>query len=437
MKTMMQTSTQTATQQPPPPIFSPVLAKVMAQIACVGVLALGVRSCSHAVEVENFGDPNIQRVWTQLSNLEGARHGETVRILQVGDSHTAGDYFSHVLRIRLQAQFGNAGYGWLTPGYVTNQRSAQVKQHMLGKWRSDVSKSNASAGGDFPLGGVVNVAGASAGIEIAPKAPLEEGLWRLTLWSKGSSNGGGWNVVLPDGQSRSLSTPYTPTWAMQDVLFKPVGDTPLRVMTSGTPSQLGGILLDRLAPGVSYDSLGIVGAHTRVLRNWNQSLFAQQLRWRKPDLIILAYGTNEAFDPRFNEQEYRTDLHAVVQLIRSTLPSAAILLVGAPSSAKKTGPSVDGGCGQYGLAPSLLTVQRVQREVAFQEHLLYWNWAEAMGGNCAIQQWAAMNPPLARADLVHLAPEGYEASAIALHESLMRLYRQEKLAFLKGFSNNW
>lgn len=406
----------------------------LVQIGFATLLLLGVRSCSLAVEVENFGDPNIGRVWAQLANLEASRNGETVRILQVGDSHTAGDYFSHVLRTRLQAQFGNAGYGWLTPGYVNNQRSAQVWQRMQGKWKLEISKSGPGSGeGDFPVGGFINAALSSASVEIAPKAPLEPGLWRLTLWSRGNGNSGVWNVMLPDGQSRTLSAPLGNSWSMQDVLFKPVGDTPLRLVSTGTPSQLGGIVLDRLAPGVAYDSLGIVGAQARVVRNWNQSLLAEQLSWRKPDLIMLAYGTNEAFDPKFSEHDYRNDLHAVIRQIRNTVPHAAILIVGAPSSAKKNGPSVNVGC-QYGLAPSLLSVQKVQREVALQEHVLYWNWADAMGGNCAIQRWAAMNPPMARADLVHLAPEGYENSGAALHEALMRLYKREKMV---AFRFDW
>ena len=397
-----------------------VLLRFKARMAFAGGVSLAFGMGGHAAGLENFGEPNIQRVWVQLANLERGTHTETVRILQLGDSHTAGEYFSHVLRTRLQARFGNAGYGWLTPGYVSNQRSAQVSQRMLGQWKMKISKSyahanaQAHAGDDYPLGGMVNIAASDAGLEITPKAAFDGGPWRLTLWTKGNDAGGVWNVTLPDGQTRTLSAPPDARWSKQDVLFKPVGDHPLRLTSTGIASELGGIVLDRLAPGVAYDNLGIVGAQVRVVRNWNRQLLAQQLRWRKPDLVVLAYGTNEAFDSGFNETAYRNDLRAVIQQVRDAVPTAALLLVGAPSSAKKSGVSVAAGCGQYGLAPGLLAVQRIQREVASSERLLYWNWAEAMGGNCAIVRWARMSPPRASADLVHLAPKGYENSGNAL-----------------------
>ena len=36
-------------------------------------------------------------------------------ILQIGDSHTAADYFTGELRQKLQARYGNGGVGYLEP----------------------------------------------------------------------------------------------------------------------------------------------------------------------------------------------------------------------------------------------------------------------------------------------------------------------------------
>ncbi len=50
-----------------------------------------------------------------LASLEAGRT-QRVNILQIGDSHTAGDHFSGRLRELFQGQFGNAGRGMLPPG---------------------------------------------------------------------------------------------------------------------------------------------------------------------------------------------------------------------------------------------------------------------------------------------------------------------------------
>ncbi|MBE9608442.1 GDSL-type esterase/lipase family protein [Chitinilyticum piscinae] len=380
----------------------------------------------HAAEIIDYGDLNAQRVWRQFAALESGNGSDTVRILQLGDSHTAGEYFTHAIRERLQARFGDAGYGWLTPGYVTNQRSALVFQRMKGDWQTQISRSTYSPG-DFPVGGIINRPAPGAEIEIAPKTPLADGLWRLSVWTRSSPAAGGWTVTLPNGETRDLPPRSKAGWDEYNVMFSPWAATPIRLRNDGNGSELGGLVLDRLNPGVSYDSLGIVGAQVRVLQNWNPELLQEQLRWRKPDLIVLAYGTNEAFDPKFVDVTYRAELRSAVRMLKRGAPEAAILLVGAPSSAKKGG-GVAAGCEQYGLAPNLLRVQQIQREIANQEHLLYWDWADAMGGNCAIQNWASRNPPLARPDLVHLSPEGYEQSGVALYDAMMRLYGQKKLA---------
>src|SRR5580704_16097324 len=51
-----------------------------------------------------------------LDALERRQVEHPVRIVQIGDSHTANDAFSGRLRERLQGRFGAAGRGWLPAG---------------------------------------------------------------------------------------------------------------------------------------------------------------------------------------------------------------------------------------------------------------------------------------------------------------------------------
>ena len=129
-----------------------------------------------------------------------------------------------------------------------------------------------------------------------------------------------------------------------------------------------------------------------------------------PDLIILAYGTNEAYNNMEIEIVRQTLLKTISQ-IRNASPNSAIMIIGAPESLKST----SGSCG---VRPAKLTeLQQMQREVAASQHTLYWDWQAAMGGECSMKSW--INQGLARSDGVHFTASGYDRIGQALANSIL------------------
>ena len=278
-------------------------------LAVLTVLCLA-RHAAASVLID-FGDPNTAHLLSQFATLEHGAGEEPMRILQLGDSHTGGDYFTQALREHLQQRFGDAGIGWLTPGYVKNQRSAQVLMRMGGQWKTRVSRSEPD---NFPLGGVVNQGAPGASIEIVPKLPLN-GLLRVSVWSRRPANAavGGWKLTFPDGEVRDLPAPYGDDWQLSYVIGNGAAQNSLLLQASGNPPELGGIAVDTISPGVTVDALGIVGATQKVITQWQPGAMKEQLGWRQPDLLILSYGTNEAFDNRFDTEVYRAELHRTIR----------------------------------------------------------------------------------------------------------------------------
>src|SRR5699024_2958722 len=77
---------------------------------------------------------------------------EVLSVTQFGDSHSAADFFTGELRTQLQARFGNAGIGWVTPMDVRGQRHAEVT------WRSQnwqLINSRTDDHPAYPMGGYV------------------------------------------------------------------------------------------------------------------------------------------------------------------------------------------------------------------------------------------------------------------------------------------
>ena len=132
-----------------------------------------------------------------------------------------------------------------------------------------------------------------------------------------------------------------------------------------------------------------------------------------PDLVILAYGTNEAFNTDIDLAEYQRNLTRQIRIIRQMQPDAAVLLVG-PGSSVMNKKGAD--CSQRE-SPVLQSIIRIQKQVAQNEHTLFWDWYAWMGGRCSIERLA--NQGKARPDLIHLTAEGYQATANALWQDLM------------------
>ena len=136
------------------------------------------------------------------------------------------------------------------------------------------------------------------------------------------------------------------------------------------------------------------------------------LKALRPDLVILAYGTNEAFDDKLDLALYQSQLEATLARLRQEMPKAAILLVGPPDSIKQRKAA---SCAARQPQP-LASVIRIQRQAAQKYKALFWDWQAEMGGPCSIVAWQASG--LGRPDLVHLTAEGYRKSAAMLYAYL-------------------
>jgi lysophospholipase L1-like esterase len=365
------------------------------------------------VEIEDFKDPNAKNLWKAFRDLETGVRTEPLRIIQLGDSHTAGDYLTERLRNQLQTRYGNAGIGWLTPGYVTNQRSAQASLRGLGKWQMNDSKMP-KANQRFPLGGLFNTSGGASIMDIKSKFDLPGGSWQLSIWHKDSNTP--WKIALPSGKLYKMAPQdhIDGEWNLSNIAVNSANAASLRLLAPNGGS-LGGVALDRMSPGVTLDAMGLNGAKTSIINRWDQSSVQKQLIWRKPQLIILAYGTNEAFE--MDIADYAQQLRDAVRLIKKSVPEASILIVGAPASAKNRSPNSRAGC-RLPLPPNLIQVMNIQRRIAKQERTLYWDWAAIMGGKCGASAWANSRPALMRKDFIHFSAEGYVATADSLFKAI-------------------
>ena len=106
-----------------------------------------------------------------------------------------------------------------------------------------------------------------------------------------------------------------------------------------------------------------MGIKRRAVSQWSKWRpgMWEDLAQTKADLIILAYGTNEAFSGNLDISSTERTWRNYIRQIKNTLPNAGILILGAPESLK----TAYGSCGNR---PVLLSeVQQMQQRVAHDE----------------------------------------------------------------------
>ncbi len=256
-------------------------------------------------------------------------------ILQIGDSHTAADYFTGEIRRLLQRRFGNGGPGYLEIGRPhPGVRSAIVNVAVSPGWSySALQKSDDSAryhlsGFDAETkraGETLKFATAEPvaydSIEIQTLSGPEHGEIEVSINDQPPTR---YNLKSDDDGRQLFTIQATkPGVKLQKLQIKTVSDR--RVTISGV-----GIFNRR--SGVSYSNVGFPGATIDIVNKYDGEMLEQELKTLAPQIVVLAFGTNEGFNDNLDLERYRAHYRSVIQKIRAASPGARIVLVGPPQA---------------------------------------------------------------------------------------------------------
>jgi lysophospholipase L1-like esterase len=345
----------------------------------------------------------------------------TTRIVVYGASHVASDLYTDVIRSKLQARFGDSGAGFVQPlRAVAGYRSAGVSFEQSTGWAAVNVKARAPEPGRYGLAGMYLGAQRRKPSRCTFLTRAHAGLAgtadSIELWYLKQPRGGRLRVAI-DGVARTLPT----TAARFDPGYQrfAVRDEPHRIelSTNGdAPVQLFGVALERDRPGVIVDTLGIPGSRVRYHLLWDDAIYREHLKRRKPNLVVLAYGTNESGDDDEPIETYAADLRKVVARVREVVPAASCLLVG-PSDRP-----IENEDGTFVDRPRTAQIIETQRAVATEYGCGFFDLVAFMGGRMAMLRWVAAMPPLGTPDYVHFTRAGYDALGHVLHKALMAGY---------------
>jgi lysophospholipase L1-like esterase len=373
----------------------------------------------------------LSRFFARLAALEG---GEATRVAigQFGASHTAGQSLTDRMRARLAARYGGAGPGFVAVG------TASKRQVPAGVVRDIVGAFDLTDGREVVAGGALGMAGMKARLLPGGKLSIsfcEKCSARAVEGTPGSiqlawlyTPDMGTADVFVDGERQATVTPAQRRTA-SDVQFLRVRTKSekarIEIVSRATPepssagddglSPVGpvhilGVVEELERPGIVLDAVGLPGTTGMTPQRWRQDLYAEEVRSRRYDLIITAWGTNEAGIASLDATTYKHHFGNTLKTLKGAAPDADCLIVGASDRFDEK---------PAGLvpAPNHELVERVQKELAAEHGCAFFSMRDAMGGPGSMKQW--VKDGLALPDHVHFTREGYQKMADLLIDDLL------------------
>jgi GDSL-like Lipase/Acylhydrolase family len=411
------------------------------------------------------GDQEVEQAKQESQTTHNAQPSATHPLLQGdprgwriaiwGDSHMAAAFFSDQMVRQLapanaavSSRFVHAGVGH---GGV---RALVRKTCLSGDWGREMAYAHADAAA-APGPGMTSLVAKRPGASLALDLRDAQGLARhthLQLLYHGDGTGGTQLAISVDGEAETTIRLAPSSGPSALALHASAAVSSLHIRVVDGPFRFQGLKrMDDPATAVASSPaalhLDLFAYPGATVAGWVRSDLGYLASWftdppdnQTYDLALIAFGTNEGNDPRFNETAYRDMLTQAVGNFRRVFPSAQCVLMGpgdrgirvvkskAVKSAKKQaakGKSQKNAKGSTNTQPAkampavnLLKYARIhaqigqiQSEVATQHGCQFWSMQTAMGGVGSAYAWARQNPPLMAPDLIHFTPAGYRELA--------------------------
>ena len=343
------------------------------------------------------------------------------RIAHFGDSIVVSDLVSGTLRRKLQAQFGDSGHGFMLianawPAYFHND----VTRFATAGWGVSRIVGPYAEDGLYGYGGVSFKADRNtlARFGTAKTGDFGRNVSRFVLDYLEDPNGGSLQLSV-DGVPRQqlLDTHGSAKKSASYTVEVPDGAHELEVYTKTGVSRAFGVVMERDTPGVVLDALGVQGARIRFMDKQDDAHWAEQLAWRKPDLLIYEFGANESGDGfLYSMADYHRTMKEVIAQGQRALPQSSCLVIGAMDRAAKVGDEIV----SMRVIPSLV---EEQRKAAAELGCAFFDTYTAMGGAHSMPTWVRRG--LGQADMTHPTAIGSEVIGNWVFRGLMKGYNAQ------------
>lgn len=374
----------------------------------------GLRLPITTVPVEDYGvnGPEMERFYNSLRRLPDAER--SVHIAVFGDSFIEGDLITDYFRDTLQSVFGGGGVGFVPIASPMNYSRTTIMERSEGfSYYSAVD--TLSRGRQFAISGQLSVPTAEANQITYHGIRQDESLrWftgvtllyesgRDAAFSYRADGEASRQVRLPGG--RGLQAYTISLDSAGRVRFSFPRDSSLVLHGLNFESE----------KGLYVDNFSLRGTSGHALFRTPTALFQQSDSLLHYRLVIVQYGLNVLSYGQTDYSYYAATLRKIISRLRAGFPESSILVLGVGDRSERLE-------GDYRTMRGLYNLLDLQRRVAREEGVAFWDLHTAMGGDGSMVRFVEHRPPLANKDYTHINRRGGNIIAGQLAKALLEKY---------------
>ncbi|MEZ4471906.1 MAG: hypothetical protein R3F60_14155 [bacterium] len=280
-----------------------------------------VRTTDTGLPLLAIEDPqrSMDRFYRSLQRVQKKAPGATARVVHYGDSLITGDYVTNTMRRLLQTRFGDAGHGFVLAGKPAPwYRRENLKLETSDGWSINRMTQPTIEDGAYGLGAVTfRTTNKGEWVQLTPEGEdLNKTVSKMEVYYYAQPRGGQFQMGI-DGRMIEISTKADKAASRKAEIQMNEGHHTFKLKTLGNGEvRLFGMVMERDGPGVVYDALGLDGARAALLKRMDPDHWHDQIRLRRPDLLVLHYGTNESQAENLGIRTYAADLSQQVGHLR-------------------------------------------------------------------------------------------------------------------------
>ncbi len=328
--------------------------------------------------------------YEDIIRLKSKLNSDSIVLRIFGDSHIASDFFSKELRTNL-IKANSIGYIYaLQPRY---QQTTSVSY-----WSKDfeLENSKSNTGYSYGMGGILAKA-KKEGALIKISSNLKEQNFDIKIFYKAKNKG----FILSDANKqrheiRQKSTKKFIGKKIKNVKF------PIEIKALEKDLQISGLLIYKEDKKVRIlDTVAMNGARSDIWLRWDKGNMQELFKDLKNDIIILAYGSNDAFTNHFDKNNFKNNYKKFINFLRKNNENVNILLISPPTITQKEED-------KYVLNPNFKLLRDSIYEIAKEERLMLFDMHSFIQDSGGKEFW--IEQKLSFKD-VHLSISGYKIMA--------------------------
>lgn len=342
--------------------------------------------------------------------------GKRARIAYFGDSMIEGDLVTQDLRKSLQSLFGGRGVGFVPITSIVAGFRQTITHSFSHDWT--VYNFNDKGGAEHPLGPSGYVFVPAPGSWVKYTGPKAYGPFSTIKLFYGTGNEHDKVTSTADGVPSEFVLQGTNS-INELVLNEAASVNSIHVsFNCPSPINIYGASFEG-GNGLYLDNYSFRGNSGLPLTSVPLNIYTSFDQYFNYDLVVLHYGLNVVGHKVKNYEWYKKGMQNMVEHIKMAYPNASILIVSLGDKGYREN-------GVWNTEPDVLKVVEVQKQVAEENGLAFWNTYENMGGYNSMKHWVEGDTAFARDDYAHPNFRGAKKISDMLFNKLMEGYNDYK-----------